>query len=150
MKFAHTIEIRVFAKGQKEDIKKGLLEIVQLDLEKEKIALKDHTVTGFEEEKINIYSVLLVKQTHTNAFLKRLLKELSVEDKQKLKDQKESRLDNELNFFLRLDKQVFLKEKHFKLTEGGDCYHIKMAIAAYPSTREQALKTIDALLDNKA
>jgi RNA binding exosome subunit len=88
----------------------------------------------------------LQKEKHTNAFLNSLKQRLSDDQKQLLLRQSESRLDSELSFFIRLDKDRLLNENRFWITDSGNCFHIRMSIAAYPSNREAALKVISQWL----
>jgi RNA-binding protein len=143
MKFANTISVRVFIhdKDNEPEVKKGLLNLFPFDLEKERINLEE-SLADFEEDKIKICRVMLVKEKHTNAFIKNLLSKLSKEQKETLTKQKESRLDDELNFFIRLDKDKIMNEQKYELTETGRCYHIKINIASFPHKKDSALKVI--------
>ena len=145
MKQLNTATIKVFSYGNKneEDIKKGLASFIPLDLEKEKINIEKTTAKGDEgEEDINILQIMLIKEKHTNAFLKTIKEKLEQKDKDTIKKQAESRLDEELNFFIRLDKNKIMNEQKYELTESGDCYHIRMNIAAFPKKKEKALEII--------
>jgi len=144
---AHNICITVFCKPKDntELIAKKLLLLVPFDNKKEKIELKKTNATGFNEKKITILEIYLEKESHTNLFLKNLAKNLADEQKLLIKRQAESRLDDELNFFLRLDKSKLTNEDKLWLTDKGDCYHIRIKIAAFPHKREVALKTIEKI-----
>jgi len=147
MKYLHNIKITVFVKPDEdlELIKTTLINLIPFNLEKEKIQLKESTATSFEQRKIIVLNISLAKTRHTNSFLKFLLNKLSGEQKQLLLKQALSRLDNEQKFFIRLDKNYLLNNK-FKITDSGDCFHIKMGIASFPSTKQNSLKIIKELL----
>jgi RNA binding exosome subunit len=68
-----------------------------------------------------------------------LMNSLSDFDRGSLFRQVESRLDEELFFFIRIDKEKLIKANEFILTDEGNCYHIKLGVAAYPRKREIAL-----------
>ncbi len=144
---AHNICISVFCKPEEniEIITKKLLFLVPFNLKKEKIELKKRTAIGFNEKKIIILVVYLKKESHTNLFLNNLANNLTDEQKSLIIKQAESRLDEELNFFLRLDKSKLINENKLWLTDKGDCYHIRIKIAAFPHKREVALKTIEKI-----
>ncbi len=144
---AHNICITVFCKPKDntELIAKKLLLLVPFDNKKEKIELKKTNATGFNEKKITILEIYLEKESHTNLFLKNLAKNLADEQKLLIKRQAESRLDDELNFFLRLDKSKLTNEDKLWLTDKGDCYHIRIKIAAFPHKREVALKIVEKI-----
>ena len=45
-----------------------------------------------------------------------------------------------------LNIEELLKEK-YSITDSGDCFHIKMHIAAFPKNRESALKVIEKIFE---
>ncbi|PIN76050.1 hypothetical protein COV18_01350 [Candidatus Woesearchaeota archaeon CG10_big_fil_rev_8_21_14_0_10_37_12] len=147
MKLVHNITITVFVKPEedKEEIKKRLIELIPFDLAEQKIKIEEQTAQGFNERKIKIYTVHLKKTTHTKQFLKNFLNLLNEEQKKLLIAQKESRLDEECNFFIRIEKEALAEKQKIQLTEGGNCYHIRLSVAAFPKTRENALKIVDNL-----
>jgi RNA binding exosome subunit len=147
---SHHISINVFCKPESdlEIITKKLLFLIPFDTKKEKIELKKTNATGFNEKKIIILEIYLEKEKHINKFLENLNKKLSKEQKELLIKQAESRLDDELNFFLRFDKEALVNENKLLLTDKGDCYHITIKIAAFPHKRESALKVIDKIFSN--
>ncbi len=144
---AHNIHITVFCKSEEdiEIIAKKLLFIVPFDIKEQKIELKKTNATGFNEKKIIILEIYLEKESHTNLFLNNLTKNLTDEQKSLIKKQADSRLDSEFNFFLRLDKSKLINEDKLWLTDKGDCYHIRIKIAAFPKKRSIALNNIKTL-----
>jgi len=147
MKILNKAVVSVFVREDEniEEIKAALESLIPLDLEKEKIPVKRQTAKGFEEKKIVILKIELEKSRHTNAFIKNLLNKLTKKQKELLLNQEESRLDNHMHFFIRLDKEKLLS-REYEVTESGNCFHIKLHIAAFPSKREKALKVIEKLL----
>ena len=144
---AHNICISVFCKpdGDIELIAKKLLFFVPFGVKEQKIEIKKRTAIGFNEKKITVLEIYLEKESHTNKFLENLNKKLSKEQKELLIKQADSRLGSELNFFLRFDKSKLINEDKLWLTDKGDCYHIRIKIAAFPNKREVALKTIEKI-----
>jgi len=142
----HNVEIKVFVKEVEdfEEIENTLLKLVSLDLEREKIELKQENLSGLNETQIKIFTIKLEKERHINQFVSHLVNTLTNEQLGMLIRQKESRLDDELYFFLRLEKTPLLEGKYY-ITDGGECFHIKMKIAAFPSTKEAGLKVIDKI-----
>ncbi|PIN80972.1 hypothetical protein COV13_02700 [Candidatus Woesearchaeota archaeon CG10_big_fil_rev_8_21_14_0_10_32_9] len=148
MKYANIIHFRVFCEPTEnyEQVKKGLLELVgfsESELKEEKIVLKETKAKGFEDKIIRIIELDLKKDKHCNKFLKRLSEKISKEDRQQLIDQK-NRLDDNLNFFIRFDKQKLLEYK-YDLTESGNCYHTTINVSAFPKKKENAYKIIEEL-----
>ena len=105
MKLAHKITVSVFCKP--EDNEQSILDklrfLFPFDLEENKIKIGQHSVLSFNEKKIKIFEVSLEKEKHCNGFLTYLKERLNDEQKGILLRQINSRLDEELNFFIRLD-----------------------------------------------
>ena len=149
MRLLQSVKLSVFAKPSEGEnvaaITQALKELVPLDLVEEKIAVMDETAQGFHEQPIHIISITLTKQTHTTAFLKSLLANLTDAQKELLLQQKESRLDNELAFFIRLDKEQWLAHRQAVITDSGRCFHITLHLAAYPARRPDALELVEKI-----
>lgn len=145
--YLHSSCLRVFVKEEEnlEKIRRKFLAFFPFDLEQEKIELKERTARGFKEKKIKITDVCLSKKRHTNKFLEHLLSRLTDEQKELLKRQKESRLDEGLCFFIRFDKDKLLGEDEYFITDSGNCFHLRLSIAAFPAKREIALSLIDEI-----
>ena len=148
MKIANSIKISVFAKEEEDSdkIKKKLLELISLDIEKEKILLGQKKARGFNEKEIRIFEIFLTKEKHINAFLQNLAEKLSDEAKERILLYAESRLDEECNFFLRFSKDKLIKEDELWLTDQGNCFHIKINIAAFPKKKEIALEIVRKMM----
>ena len=146
MKLVHQACINVFIKeGENaEKIEETLTKLVPLNLEKEKITINKQSAAGLEDKKIMIEEIILTKQKHTTEFLKNLLNNLTSEQKELLLSQAESRLDEHLHFFIRLDKDKLLNNE-FEITDSGNCFHIKLSIAAFPAKREVGLEIINTI-----
>lgn len=147
MKVAHSIKISVFTKPEddKEKIKKGLLSLVPFDIEKEGVFLEEKKAQGFDDREIVIYTIALKKDRHIREFTNSLFSRLDDRQKQLLKRQTESRVDDDCNFFIRLDKEKLL-DGGLLVTDSGNCYHVKIQIAAFPSRKEAAVKAAEALI----
>jgi len=143
MDFIHNARLTVFVKEDEDagKLKQGLINLTGIDIEKEKIKVNEQTASGFSESKIKIFEIFLEKKRHAKAFLKYLLTLLSDDQKSLILKQAQNRLDEELHFFIRLDKEQLLINKA-ELTDTGNCFHIKLAIASYPKSREKALKAV--------
>ncbi len=148
MKYLNTVSLSVFAKpAEGEDvaaIREALIALVPLNLAEQKIAVKDEAAQGFNEKKIHILSITLTKTAHCNAFLKEMLNRLTTEQKELLASQKDSRLDNEFNFFIRLDKDRWLN-RDLSLTDSGRCFHVKLNLAVFPARRPDALALVEKI-----
>tara|TARA_Y100000310_G_scaffold234586_1_gene237595 strand:- start:1273 stop:1767 length:495 start_codon:yes stop_codon:yes gene_type:complete len=145
VKIANNVNVRVFCKEDED--KKLVIEklkfLLPFDLEKEKVKIEEKKAEGFDDKKINVIKVFLTKDRHINTFIENLIIKLG-EEKKTLLEQIGSRLDDDLNFFIRLDKNMLLKDK-FVLTDAGDCYHIRINIAAFPKKKEKAVVVLKEL-----
>jgi RNA binding exosome subunit len=147
MKLAHTISISVFATEDEDvhEIERALKVLVPFDYETEKIEYKKKNATGFSDQKIKTHTITLRKEKHTTKFLQNLLTKLSEKQRQLLLLQKESRLDKNLNFFIRLNKPDLIQGK-YTITDSGDCYHIKIHVTAFPANRDKGMETVAKIL----
>lgn len=151
MKLVHKAVLTVFSKedDDEEKIKAALAALVPFNLEEEKIQIKQQTASSFNERKIRIFKIELEKSRHTNEFIKQMLNRLTKEQKAMIARQAESRLDEHLDFFIRLDKTNLITYNKLFVTDSGDCFHIRLSIAAFPSKREKALEIIEKIFKAK-
>ena len=148
MKIAHSIYIRVFC-GKEENenkIANGLKWLLPFDIEKELISVQRQTALGFRDGKITILEATLVKDKHVNAFLDNLLQKLAEQQKLLLLRQLESRIDSEGNFFIRFEKEILVKHRELLVTDSGNCYHVRIKVASFPSTKKAAMAVMDRVL----
>jgi RNA-binding protein len=153
MKTAYQIRIKVFSYERlNEDanlILNKFLNLFPFGLEDEKVELKKTEAKGFNEKRITIFESVLMKERHTNEFLRNLREKLDADQKSRILSQAESRLDENFNFFLRFDKEEFIKNDKLKLTDSGNCFHIEISVAAFPKKRENALEIVKSLFLDK-
>jgi len=135
MKYAHNIRIRVFTKDNEEQIRKRLIELIP----SKKTKVERTVARGLENDKIIIYQAVIKNNADINKFLNKIKEPIRTGNI-------EERIDDQCNLYLRLDKEAMLRNK-LKLTYGGNCFHIRIAIAAYPAKKEKALKIIKEFLD---
>jgi RNA binding exosome subunit len=147
MKYAHLIKLTVFSyeDEDKDSIFDSLLGFFPFNLESNEISVKKTKAEGFNENKVEILNVMLAKTNLINQFLKGLLEKMDEGQKRTIFNQAESRLDKNLDFFMRFDKGEWINEKKLALTDSGKCFHMKISIAAFPKKRELALKVIKDL-----
>jgi hypothetical protein len=146
MRLFHNITVSVFCKPEDDParIEERLRAFVPFELEKEKLKVGRQKATGFNDRPITILDITLAKESHIAQFLRLLTEALADHQKALLRHQLESRLDEELTFFVRFDKAAW-NEGRPELVDHGDCYHLKMRVAAFPKTREAALKVLQQL-----
>ncbi|MEM0231051.1 MAG: RNA-binding domain-containing protein [Candidatus Woesearchaeota archaeon] len=151
MKVAHSVEVSVFCKDYEsaEQVKDGLRKLFPFRLEDAGLKMAESEAEGLLGNKILIFSVHLTNPKHVRLFLDNLLNLLGKEGVRTLLAQAESRLDEELFFFIRISKPEWLSEGRAVLTDSGNCYHMRILIAAYPKERSAGLKTIKEYLGRR-
>ena len=77
--------------------------------------------------------------------LDHLFMHLSAEQIDLLMRQADTRLDDDCFFFLRLDRGRMMDGEYW-MTDRGDCFHIRMSIAAYPAKKEIGVKIVQDML----
>lgn len=139
----HNIHVSLFAKEDEpvELYRKKFFEFFPFDIsemveEKKAVSENEPTIYQFE--------VKLEKQKHIREFLASMIGRLTDEQKNLLIAQAGSRLNEDMQFFMRFDKVRFIGDELW-LVDHGDCVHIKITIACYPNNRETALKIIEEL-----
>lgn len=89
--------------------------------------------------KIIVLSNRITKKRSIRDFISFLNENLSGEDKNTIKKELSQRIDEKGNMFLRFDKQDAYDE-NIKLSYSGDVIHIRIKIASYPVSKENAIK----------
>ena len=153
MKYAHLIKLTAFSYEHEnsQSVVKAFLGFFPFDFGKNGIILSKRTAYGFNERRIGIFEATLAKTNPISQFLRNLLVNLDKSQRQQILSQAESRLDKNLDFCLRFDKDSWIQEKKLVLTASGKCFHLKISIAAFPKKREVALNVIrDLFVKGKA
>ena len=147
MRLIHRATMTAFSKPEEDiqAIREGISALVPFNMEEAKIQLQVQNAEGFDHRNIKILTIILAKEAHTNDFLDFLLEKLTDEQKKLLVSQAESRLDDNLDFFIRIDKDQWMKEREVWLTDSGSCFHIKLSLAAYPKNRQSALNVVEKI-----
>ncbi len=152
MRWIHRATLTALAKPEEdvEAAREGIKALVPFNLEEAKIQLQTQNAEGFDDRVIKIFTIILTKESHTNDFLQFLLDTLTEEQKNLIITQAESRLDEEYDFFMRFDKDSWIQERALKLTDSGNCFHIKMSLAVFPKKKEAALQLVQKLFRQKS
>ena len=105
MKCAHLIKLSVFSYEDENSqaILDAFLRFFPFNLEDNQVFLKKTDAAGFNERKIRVLEAALAKDKLINGFLRNLLDKLDENQKKQVIQQAESRLDKNLDFFLKLD-----------------------------------------------
>ena len=138
----HNISYRTFVYGT-EDEEKVITAISYLFSNSlpEKSINEDHF-----GNKIIVLTDKITKKRTNKDIIAFLNENLSEEDKNTIKNELNRRMDDKGNLFLRFDKQLAFDEK-LKLTYSGNAIHIRIKIASYPVSKENAMKVAKKLFD---
>ncbi len=147
----YRVTVSVFSKPEDEParIEEALRSLFPFSLEDQKIVLKRTKAIGFNEREIIVFEVTLDKRSHIRKFSDQFFGSLTEDQRGLLVRQLESRLDEHLHFFIRLDKPRLLSGKRF-ITDSGDCFHCKFSVEVFPRSRENALEDLRSLLGGGA
>lgn len=148
MRYLHNLTLTVFCRPDEEDealLRDKLRAFFPFDLEKEKIKINVQRASGYDNRPIHVMSVTLAREAHLAQFLKAMVAGLKPEQKQTLIKEAESRLDADLFFYIRFDKEQWNAHNELWIVDHGNCYHCKLLIAAYPKKRAVALGIIKTI-----
>ena len=147
MKYAHLIKLTAFSyEGEdKNSVLDAFLGFFPFSIKESNVVLKKRGAGGFNEKKIMVLEITLTKNNLINRFLKSLLANLEENQKSQILQQAGSRLDKNLDFFIRFYKDSWVNERKLILTDSGKCFHLKMSLAAFPKKREIALNIVKEL-----
>lgn len=138
----HNISYRTFVYGTEDEEKvTDAISYIFHNLLPEKTITEDH----FGND-IIILSQKITKKRYNRDFIKFFNENLSENDKEIIKDELSRRMDEKGNFFLRFDKQEAY-DNNLKLTYSGNAIHVRIKIASYPVSKENALKVAHKLFD---
>ena len=96
--------------------------------------------------KISILSEKISKKRFTRDITNFLNDNLSLADKNTINEELSRRMDEKGNLFLRFDKQKAYDE-NLKLTYSGNAIHMRIKIASYPVSKENAIKVAKNIFD---
>jgi RNA-binding protein len=146
-KLVHSISLNVFERQAENlpSIYEVFHRFLPLDFEKNRIVIDHQQLEGFSDI-IHSLTLQTTANRHNLLVLETLFTNLTKNDINLLDQQKESRLNDDGVFYIRLDKSLLL-QSIFQLTDSGDCFHIKIKLAAYPATRERYVQNLQNLID---
>lgn len=138
----HNISYRTFVYGTEEEEKvKTAISYLFSNSLPEKSINEDHF-----GNKIIVLTDKITKKRTNKDIIAFLNENLSEEDKNTIKNELNRRMDDKGNLFLRFDKQLAFDEK-LKLTYSGNAIHIRIKIASYPVSKENAIEVAKKLFN---
>jgi len=145
-KIVHSVSLNVFEKHVEclPELQDVFHRLLPIDFKKNKIQIHHQQLEGFSGI-IHSLTLQTTSNRHNVLLLASLFTQFTKNDKELIEHQKESRLNDEGVFYIRLDKSLLL-QNIFQLTDGGDCFHMKIKLAAYPATRERYFQNLHKLI----
>lgn len=149
MKLLHSITITVIDKEDSfENIEFGFDYLMPFDLVKNNIKLKSEYIGADpeinESKPITIYTLDIEKQKLMTQFIEYLRRMLSPIAKKEIVKNAQKFMEEDCVAYLRIDKDEIFNKK-ITLTNDGNCFHVKLKIAAYPKKKENALEILEQL-----
>lgn len=102
------------------------------------------SITENYESTLKVFKFFFEKQSDTNKIFEKIISSISQEQREQLVKDAMKHVDEDGNFFLRLDK-LALEENKFVLTTGGNCVHFAFSIAAYPKNEKTIQEVVQRL-----
>lgn len=138
----HNVSYRTFVYGT-EDEEKVMTAISHLF----PTFLPEKTINeDYYGNKITVLTEKITKKRTNKDIIAFLNENLSSEDKNIIRDELSRRIDEKGNLFLRFDKQETYNE-NIRLTYSGDAIHVRIKIASYPVSKENAIKVAYKIFD---
>ena len=137
MKLVHNITVSVFI--QEPGIEKSLHQLIPANWQK--LDVRRQETQTHDETPMTILSIALHRNRDMQPTVQWLLGGLSEAEKKYCL----RRIDDQSCLYVRLDKLNFLAGQR-NFIEGGQCVHVRIKLAAYPSNRDNAMKIFDQLL----
>jgi RNA binding exosome subunit len=149
IKYIHSIQINVFEKNEQniKKIKDVYQKLLPIDFIKENFVIQHEELEGFNKKSIHSLIIRTKKNRHNTILINSILNSLSKKDLIDIFKQMETRLDDEGNFYIRLDKKTLFND-HFNLVDHGDCFHIKIKILGYPANKKNYIESSKNLLQS--
>jgi RNA binding exosome subunit len=151
MKFIHSVELKAFLKEDTIEYEQKVTQFLSektsvaiKDFAKKEIIVKKEIIEGTEEFPENITTCFYA--IRKSKLAEGLVKEIYPEIQKALSDLSLC-IDENASAYVRFDKKEFLDTGCIKLVEHGECIHIKIKIAAYPSNKNNAIAIFKRFID---
>lgn len=148
MKLVHNINISVFIKefDNEEKSAKTIVELLPDNFEEEKIKIEEEAIKIKEGDNLKVFKVKTTKGRHNNQIIAKLRDFLGEEQCQTVSND-ESRIDDQGCMYIRLDKKSLEEKGEALVVDHGNCYHIKIMLAAFPKNKKQAIEVAKKLFE---
>lgn len=148
MKLVHNINISVFIKefDDEEKSAKTLVALLPDNFEEEKIKIEEEKIKIHEGDNLKIFRVKTDKNRHNKEIIDKLKEYLGKEQCEML-SKDESRIDDEGNLYIRIDRTALEDKGEAIIVDHGNCYHIKIMLAAFPKNKKRAIEVAKKLFE---
>lgn len=137
--------MRVFAKKEeREGLVKALKEFLPEETEILDEELAPEEEGGVFTQPLISCTASISSQKKIRELLKKIFEGLSDQEKKKLLEEVDERVDAECNFYLRLSKEKLLDDKI--VLQYKDPVHVKVKVAAYPAKKENAVEVVRKMM----
>jgi len=126
--------------------KKGLENLSKLkSFEDKNFQFSETASSGFEDRKILFLNARVRGDKNSRTIFDSLLANIGGEQKENLLRTTNSRVDENLNYYLRLDIDSLL-EGRYEVVDHGHCFHFTFSLITYPKDRIAAIEGITGII----
>lgn len=98
-----------------------------------------------DEGMMTIYTLFFKRMHDTSRFMKQLRQAMTREELEGFSEDPATLLDADGKLSCRLDKELLMREQ-WSLTDDGNCYQVRAAVAAYPKTPANVVRVLESIL----
>ncbi len=142
----NSISARVIAHATEDEDKvlEALSNVLGGVTEEDDVEVETFYAEGHHGNPITIFQVRLTRKAHIERVLEHWRKHLPEEEKRRVWEEVERRVDDHGNFYIRFDKQsAYLGE--LRVSDTDDVVRVKLNLEAYPASREGGIKALKRL-----
>lgn len=145
MKLLHNITVTIFDKDEDDRILPFFRRLFPDDWKKAGINYRKEAAEAYDQSAMMIHSLKIHKQRVVEAGVARIYEFLPDHERKRLVADVANRVDDEAFWFVRLDRESALAGE-LRLTEEGDCVHLRIKAAAYPKNKENGIAAVSSFL----
>lgn len=148
MKLLNNIKIRFISedKEQLEQVVDKLLFWAEIE-DESKADLVIEEATGLKDQLIYVMHLMITNSKQVKLMLENIKTHIDEDNSKTIIETVESRVDDDLNLFLRFETKESCEEK-LVLTDEGKCIHFTLNLAAFPKKREKAIEIVKQIFSN--
>lgn len=113
----------------------------------EEVEIEKEDAEGHYGDSIIILSADIENRPHMREFWDNFQERLVEGEKEWLARNGIDRIADDCTLYLRLDKQLAVKEGELRFSDSGDVIHVRINVSAYPAKRELAVENMEKFIE---